>query len=99
MRLRAVNLACILLLLSSLSAAEAAPLRSGAFGLGGHYVTALLAHDAANIAGDAPGSHAARGTLAFALQPASLAQHRAPWTMRPPSAHSAALHAVTASGL
>ena len=53
MRLRAVQLACLVLLLSSLSAAKGATLRSGEFGLGGHYISTLLAQDHATTADEA----------------------------------------------
>jgi hypothetical protein len=98
MRVRALNLACILLLLSSLSAAEGAPLRSGEFGLGGQYISALLAQDAtARTAAALPNTP--RQALDTALPISGLQHHRTARTMRPAAAHSLQLQAVTGSGL
>jgi hypothetical protein len=99
MRLRAVQLACMVLLLSSLSAAKGTTLRSGEFGLGGHYISTLLARDHAAAADDANlrarfDDHANAEIAAAAATESSIV-----WTMRPPAAHSANMHAVTGSGL
>jgi len=99
MRLRNRHLACLLLLLSSLSAADARSLRSGEFTLGGRYISTLLCQSAAAAALPKPlAVHIAPPkTEAFVLAPASRALHTAAWTMRPPAEHTAALHAATSS--
>jgi hypothetical protein len=99
MRLRNRHLACLLLLLSSLSAADARGLRSGDLTLGGRYISTLLCQSAAAaiIAKPLAEDTVARKTEAFALAPASRVLHTAAWTMRPPAAHTAALHAITSS--
>lgn len=95
MRLRTRHLACLLLLLSSLSAADASGLRSGDLTLGGRYISSLLYQSAAAMAKPLAEDTAACKTSAFVLAPASRALHSAAWTMRPPAAHTAALQAVT----
>jgi hypothetical protein len=96
MRLRNRHLACLLLLLSSLSAADARSLRSGDLTLGGRYISSLLIQSAAAISAEPHAqSVTAHSTEAFVLPPASRAFHLAAWTMRPPAAHTARLHAVT----
>ena len=96
MRLRNRHLACLLLLLSSLSAADARSLRSGDLTLGGRYISSLLIQSAAAVSAEPLAqSVTAHRTEAFVLPPASRAFHFAAWTMRPPAAHTARLHAVT----
>lgn len=97
MRLRTGHLACLLLLLSSLSAADASGLRSGDLTLGGRYISSLLYQSAAGVAVAKPLAEdtAACKTAAFMLAPASRALQSVAWTMRPPAAHTAALQAVT----
>jgi hypothetical protein len=101
MRLRNRHLACLLLLLSSLSAADAHALRSGDLTLGGRYISSLLGNlmiqSAAAAVGTEPlaQSVTAHRTEAFVLPPASRALNTAAWTMRPPASHTATLHAVT----
>jgi hypothetical protein len=97
MRLRNRHLACLLLLLSSLSAADARSLRSGDLTLGGRYISSLLIHSAAAAVSAEPHAQSvtAHRTEALVLPPASRAFHLAAWTMRPPAAHTARLHAVT----
>jgi hypothetical protein len=97
MRLRTRHLACLLLLLSSLSAADASGLRSGDLTLGGRYISMLLSQRAAATTAVQPiaADTASYKIEAFALPPASLCQHTAAWTMRPPAAHTAALQAAT----
>jgi hypothetical protein len=98
MRLRNRHLACLLLLLSSLSAADARSLRSGDLTLGGRYISTLLCQSAVAIIAKPLAEHTAPPkTEAFVLAPASRALHAAVWTMRPPAEHTAALHAVTSS--
>ena len=99
MRLRNRHLACLLLLLSSLSAADARGLRSGDLTLGGRYISTLLCQSAASaiIAKPLAEHTAPARTEAFVLPPASRALHAAAWTMRPPAQHVARLHATTSS--
>jgi hypothetical protein len=98
MRLRNRHLACLLLLLSSLSAADARSLRSGDLTLGGRYISTLLCQSAVAIIAEPLAEHTAPPkTEAFVLAPASRARHAAVWTMRPPAEHTTALHAVTSS--
>ena len=97
MRLRNRHLACLLLLLSSLSAADARSLRSGDLTLGGRYISSLLIHSAAGAVSAEPHAQSvtAHQAEALVLPPASRSLHLAVWTMRPPAAHTARLHAVT----
>ena len=99
MRLRNRHLACLLLLLSSLSAADARALRSTDLTLGGRYISTLLCQSAATAIVAKPlAEHAAPARIAtFVLSPASRALNAAVWTMRPPSRHAAALHAATST--
>jgi hypothetical protein len=99
MRLRTLHLASILLLLSSLSAAEGATLRSGEFGLGGHYIGMILGQASAKARAEVVLDARAHETSEFSLPAASIAQHRAAWTMPAPAAHSAQLQAVTGFGI
>jgi len=93
MRLRARHLACLLLLLSSLGSAEAATLRSG------RYIFSLLQQSAAQTAAEPASTLFAGDTPALPLPASSLAAVRVAWTMRPPAAHTASLHTLTAAGL
>jgi hypothetical protein len=95
MKFRPHHLACLILLLSSLSSAEASLRRTGDFTLGGHYISLLLAQDHAATCSEAALAPRARDLSLLALPGASLAHHRTAWTMRPPSAHSLELQAVT----
>ena len=99
MRLRNRHLACLLLLLSSLSAADASGLRSGHLTLGGRYISMLLSQSAAAAAATKPlAQHTAPSKAeAFQLAPAHHTLHAAVWTMRPPAEHTTSLHAVTSS--
>jgi hypothetical protein len=99
MRLRNHHLACLLLLLSSLSAADARSLRSGDLTLGGRYISTLLCQTAAAaiIAKPLAEHTAPARTATFVLAPASRALHTAAWTMRPPALHTATLHATTST--
>lgn len=95
MRLRAVQLACLVLLLSSLSAAKGTTLRSGEFGLGGHYISTLLAQDHAATADEATLSAQLDDTRTTSIPATAEAHARIVWAMRPPAAHSAAVQALT----
>jgi hypothetical protein len=99
MRLRAVQFACLVLLLSSLSAAKGASLRSGEFGLGGQYISTLLAHDSAAAADEATLRVQLDDTRVTAIPTTAGAHARIVWTMRPPAAHSAAVHALTGTAV
>ena len=97
MRLRNRHLACLLLLLSSLSAADASGLRSGHLTLGGRYISMLLSQSAATTVAAKPLAQHTALPKAEALAPAHRAIHAAAWTMRPPAQHTASVHAVTSS--
>jgi hypothetical protein len=99
MRLRNRHLVCLLLLLSTLSAADARSLRSGELTLGGRYISTLLCQSAAAavIAKPLAEHSTAPKTEALMLPPASRALHAAAWTMHPPAKHTAALHTATSS--
>ena len=99
MHLRTRHLACLLLLLSSLSAADASGLRSGDLTLGGRYISSLIYQSAAAAVGSTSVDEdsALHNAATFALASAARAVHTAVWTMRPPAQHTAALHAVTSS--
>ncbi len=99
MRLRAIHLASVLLLLASLSSADGAVLHDGEYTLGAHYIRVLLAQQEAAAGSQTTLDTDADEALALDLPVASVAQYRATWTMRPPSAHSVSLHAVTGSGI
>jgi len=99
MRLRARHLACLLLLLSSLGSAEAATLRSGSLTPGGRYVLSLLQQSAAHAAAEPASALSSTNSPSLPLPSSSLAAIRVAWTMRPPAAHTTALHAFTAAGL
>ena len=109
MQLRTRHLFCMLLLLSALRAADGAMLPSGQNGFDAHYLSALLSQNNPGVkatlkdhrlnlgAGGGtfipPSKPADAHTLGLPV--ASLATARTAWTMRPPAAHSAALHAAT----
>ncbi len=103
MRLRNRHLACLLLVLSSLSAANARTaayargLGAGDLTLGGRYISTLLCQTAAAaIIAEPLAEHTAPArTATFVLPPASRALHTAAWTMRPPALHVARLQAFT----
>jgi hypothetical protein len=96
MKFRPHHLACLVLLLSSLSGAEASTLRTGGYSAGAHYISVLLAHDQAAANTEIVPEPRTGDVAQLALPAASLAQHRTPWTMRPPSAHSLQLQAASA---
>jgi hypothetical protein len=102
MHRRALHLASLLLLLSTLGMAEASVAHNGDFSLGslgGHYITVLLAQqDAAAVAHTSYDPDSSSHT-ATALPATSLAQINTVWTMRPSAAHSVLQHAVTGSSL
>ena len=95
MRFRPRHLACLILLLSSLSA-EASVSRPSDYTLGGHYISVLLAQDHAAICTEAALDRRSRNASELIPPPTALARQRVAWTMRPPSAHALALQAATA---
>jgi len=110
MKLRTRHLFCMLLLLSALRAADGAVLPSGQNGFDAHYLSALLSQNGAdaklalkdhriNLGSGGgyfiPATSRPADVLTLGLPVASLATFRTAWTMRPPAAHSAALHAAT----
>ncbi len=97
MRRRALHLASVFLLLASLSAAEGAVPRPGEYPLGCHYLVVLLAQDHARACAIAEAVPSAISEFDLDLPAAAASRCRTVWSMRPPSAHSASLHAVTGS--
>jgi hypothetical protein len=95
MRLRAVQLACLVLLLSSLSAAKGTTLRSGEFSLNGHYISTLLAQDHTAAADEATLRAHLDDTHTAAIPAAAKAHAQIVWSMRPPALQTAAVHALT----
>lgn len=91
MRLRTAQLACLLLLLTSMGAAERSA-RDVSFSIGGHYIAQLLLQNAPADPLETPLSRSleAPAIIAPATTVATIA-----WTMRPPSAHSVRVQAVT----
>jgi len=99
MPLRARHFASFLLLLASLGAAEGATLRDGTPAFGAHYVAVLLAQQEAARTAQAALVPASESAVTLALASTDLASYRTAWTMRPPTAQSIAVHAVTGSSL
>ncbi len=99
MRLRTRHLACLLLLLSSLSRAEGSVVRAGELSAGGRYISMLLSQRAAAavIVQPLAADTASYKIATLALTPSFRARHTIAWTMRPPAAHTAALEAATSS--
>jgi hypothetical protein len=96
--LRTRHLACLVLLLSTLGAAQANA-SSSRRGFYGDRISALLYRNAV----DAHNEHLAQIPAASAVDPETLlipapalvAAFHSTWTMRPPAAHSAAIFAAT----
>jgi hypothetical protein len=96
MRSRAVQLACLLLLLTSVGATESSS-RGEQFSIGGHYISVLLRQNAATARPESPLVRHLN-EQAETQPPFPAVTIRSVWTMRPPAAHSAALHTLTAAG-
>ena len=94
MRFRALHLAGILLLLTTLGTAEAAPRHSG-YTFGAHYLGILIAQEQAAAASENALRTAPGRPSTLALPPHSAAHYSLTWTMRPPAAHSLHTQAVT----
>jgi hypothetical protein len=99
MRLRRLHIASFILLLASLGAAEGSVVRDSGCIFGRHYIGVLLAQHEAAASIQATFRFEGDGALALDLPAASLSHSRIPWTVRPPSAHTADVHAVTGSSL
>jgi len=87
----------LVLLLSTLGAAQAS-VSSAQTGFYGNHIAALLyrhAVDRADTHGDPATSRQAADPETFGLLSASRAELHSAWTMRPAAAHSAALFAAT----
>jgi len=95
MRSRATQLACFLLLLTSLSTADASA-RGEHFSIGGHYISVLLRQNAATARPESPLVRHLNEQAETQL-PVPAIVVRSVWTMRPPAAQSVHTHAVTAS--
>lgn len=109
MKLRTRHLFCMLLLLSALRAADGAVLPSGQNGFDAHYLSALLSQNSPGVkatlkdhrlnlgSGGGYFIPTLRPVAAFelGLPVASFVTFRTAWTMRPPAAHTASLHAAT----
>ena len=94
MRSRAAQLACLVLLLTSLSAADGSA-RAQQFSVGGHYVSILLQQTAAAACAESPLTLLAYHRV-DALPVASRMIARSVWSVRPPEAQSAHVQVVTA---
>ncbi|HEY4010556.1 MAG TPA: hypothetical protein VGM11_10430 [Acidobacteriaceae bacterium] len=98
MRLRALPLACIMLLVSSMGATQASA-SAAQRGFYGHHISALLYRNAVDARHDRGAQHIAASPAAdpetLLLPAASRAAFASAWSMRPPAAHSAALSATT----
>jgi hypothetical protein len=99
MRLRRLHIASFILLLASLGAAEGSVVRDSGCIFGRHNIGVLLAQQEAAASIQATFRLEADDALALDLPAASLSHSRTSWMMRPPSAHSADVHAVTGSSL
>jgi hypothetical protein len=97
MKFRPRHLACLILLLSSMSGAEASALRAD-YTLGGHYIGMLLAQDHAGVCTEAALVRHQRDLSHLDLPVALVARHRPAFALRPPAAHSLQLQAVTSFG-
>ena len=96
MRNRVAQLACLLLLLTSVSAADAST-RRHEFSLGSHYIGMLMQNAvAAHIDSPLSRQFDSEEDAAPLAAPAPLPTV---FDMRPPAAHSALVHAVTGFGI
>jgi hypothetical protein len=93
------HLACLLLLISSFGAAQAARAQNPVFR--GNYIDALLYRQSVAVHTLAQAAQYQRvreqkAEDTAALKPRALATARTPWTMRPAAQQAAAVHALTA---
>ncbi|MES2394064.1 MAG: hypothetical protein V4555_20695 [Acidobacteriota bacterium] len=97
MRLRTRHLACLLLLLSSLSATAGSAQSTTGLTPGGRYISMLLSQRSAASVSSEPRAtgNASYKIVAAALPAAARTRSAAAWTMRPPAAHASALQAAT----
>jgi hypothetical protein len=96
-RFRTAQLACLLLLLTSIGAAER-PMRGADSALSNRYISVLLLHRTSVARAETPLTHSLDQATPAAPSAAPFL-NRSVWTMRPPSAHSVRVHAVTGSSL
>jgi hypothetical protein len=100
MRLRTLHLARLMLLLSALGTAHSATRPAGDFNFRGNYITAVLFQKCVDACNQQSIDHretARAFNSAFTATPgAAVATLNTAWTMRPPAAHAASLHAITA---
>jgi hypothetical protein len=87
------------LLLSSLSGAEASALRTGRHSAGANYISVLFAQEQAAAHIEVVPEPRTGDAQQLDLPVASLAHQRTAWAIRPPSAHSMQLQAATAFGI
>jgi hypothetical protein len=99
MRQRALHLAGLLLLLASLGAAESPNLRDTPTSIGAHFIGILLAQQQADAAATIASNETPGEPLILNLPAAAAVHLNNPWTMRPPSAQTLSVHAVTGSSL
>lgn len=102
MKLRPIQLVCFALLLSTLALADSSALAQGVVPMQARYLGALFFPGyQASVVRETQKRPAIRRRATYlrkprlALPPASVALLRTAWTMRPPSAHTAALQSAT----
>lgn len=98
MRFRAAHLACFMLLLSFLGAADAQALARGRSLGTAHSISVLLQAGLAAMPSRTASRSAAAG-MQPALPGSPLAHTQPAWTLQPPVAQSIQQHAVSGSGL
>jgi hypothetical protein len=98
MRLRTLHLARLMLLLSALGAAQSATRPAGEVTFRGKYIAAVLFQKCVDACSEQTRQlHESHSNAASVtgISGASLAAIDTAWTMRPPAAQTASLHAVT----
>ncbi len=99
MRLRAAHIAGLFLLLASLGAAQGSTAREAGCRFGSAYLGVILAQESLGTSIPSRLLQQADPEVALDIPAIATAHYRTIWTMRPPSAHSLRLHAVSGSGL